>query len=795
MLRTPHAMAAWLALTLGASSGRADDIDPHALARQARDILKTHCYRCHGHDGANEGGFNYVADLKQLVARRKVVPGQPAKSKLLRRLQDADDPMPPPEEKKRPTADEIALLQRWVEAGAPADDTTPARAVVTLAEMFRLLRADLDRARPRDRPFLRFFSLTHLHNAGLSAEEMQSYRHGLAKLINSLSWGRRVLVPTPIDPARTVFRIDLRDYQWDEKTWDALVSRYPYGQLPDADDVRACAAATRCALPCLRADWFVATASKPPLYHDVLQLPATEPELERLLRVNVSEDIRQERVARAGFNGSGVSRNNRLLQRHESGSTVYWRSYDFAANTGRQNLFSHPLGPGDGESDFQADGGEIIFTLPNGLFAYFLTDGQGRRLDKGPTAIVSDPRRPDRAVENGLSCMSCHARGIIEKADQVRPHVLKNADAFARGVVDLVQALYPTTDAMTALMRADAKRFQEAVARTGAPLTTTEPISALAARFEADLDLPLAAAEASVTPRELLAALDRVPALAKQLGPLRVEGSTVQRQVFVDCFQELTDALALGKALLPRDLAIDRLVRQGQGLLPGDPAGALQAFEQALAQQPDLALAHAGRGDVCRLRGDFEEALAAYDRALRLEPRSAVVLNNRGLVRQRLGKLEQAVEDFDAALRLEPRFVVGYYNRGAAQQARGELERAIADYTEALQLDPKFARAYSNRGVALLEKREFAGALADLDEAIRLDPDFAAARNNRGLVHLRQGRLEPAIADFSAAIRLEPRFARAYFNRAAALERQGDKRRAETDRKRAVELDPSLGSE
>ena len=72
-----------------------------------------------------------------------------------------------------------------------------------------------------------------------------------------------------------------------------------------------------------------------------------------------------------------------------------------------------------------------------------LVDGQGRRIDKGPTAIVSDPQRPDRAVENGLSCMSCHARGMIDKADQVRDHVEKNAAAFARRDVETILALYP----------------------------------------------------------------------------------------------------------------------------------------------------------------------------------------------------------------------------------------------------------------------------------------------------------------------------------------------------------------
>ena len=44
-----------------------------------------------------------------------------------------------------------------------------------------------------------------------------------------------------------------------------------------------------------------------------------------------------------------------------------------------------------------------------------LVDANNRRIDKAPTAIVSDPRRPDRAVEPGVSCMSCHLTGIQPK--------------------------------------------------------------------------------------------------------------------------------------------------------------------------------------------------------------------------------------------------------------------------------------------------------------------------------------------------------------------------------------------
>jgi hypothetical protein len=354
------------------------------LAQKVHAVLKANCHRCHGNDGANEGGLNYVLDRRRLVSRKKIVPGDSAKSKLYQRLLSADDPMPPADEKPRPSKDEIALVKQWIDAGAP-DFTAAvaARKFLTPADTVQAIKSDLQTVKERDRHFTRYFTLTHLFNAGLSADEMQSYRHGLSKLVNSLSWGPKIVVPKAVDPERTVFRIDLRDFQWNERVWETVVSANPYGIRLPGEDFDAVCEMTECKLPYVRGDWFVAAASRPPLYHDVLQLPKTERELEALLRVDTRENIRQERVARAGFNSSGVSKNNRLIERHEAGSIVYWKSYDFASNTGRQNLFAHPLGPGDAAGDFRPDGGEIIFNLPNGLQGYFLTTSADTRLDKG----------------------------------------------------------------------------------------------------------------------------------------------------------------------------------------------------------------------------------------------------------------------------------------------------------------------------------------------------------------------------------------------------------------------------
>jgi mono/diheme cytochrome c family protein len=550
-MRTHVHFARALGLTLlgllgtGAPAAVAGEADDGPLAKQAQEVLKANCYRCHGANGTAEGGLNYVLDRQQLVVRKKLVPGDAKKSRLYRRVQEGE--MPPEGEKPRPSERDLTLLRQWIESGAADfDPPRPKRTVAAPAEIVQAIAEDLDTLGERDRRFARYFTLTHLHGADLKDDQLQTYRHALAKLVNSLSWGRKVVVPVAVGPERSILRIDLRDYKWNEKVWQAILARYPYGVLYDTEAARYVRAATHCDLPYVRGDWFVTVAATPPLYQQILQLPESERELENLLRLDADDDIRSDRVARAGFNGSGISRNNRVIERHDAAYGAYWRSYDFSGNAGIQNLFTNPLGPGDGDAAFRHDGGEIIFNLPNGLQAYFLVDGKGNRIDRAPVGIVSDPKRPDRTVENGLSCMSCHARGLIDKADQVRGHVLKNPKAFGKSEADAILAIYVPREKFQALVREDSQRFREALAKTGSPATATEPIVALALRFEAELDLPLAAAEAGLEPEEFQKRFSASPALARTLGPLAVAGGTLQRQVFLDGFADMVTELRLG---------------------------------------------------------------------------------------------------------------------------------------------------------------------------------------------------------------------------------------------------------
>jgi WD40 repeat protein len=464
--------------------------------------------------------------------------------------------MPPPDEKPRPGDAEREILRRWIEAGARRVGVQARPQAVTDADVTNYILGDLEQIEPRARRFARYFSIAHLHNAGLGADELQTYRNALSKLINSLSWHPRISVPLAIDPAKTILRIDLRSYMWDHNLWNRILAEYPYGVFRETASEKAVAVFTATRMPVVRADWFIATASRAPLYYDLLQTPQQVAELERQLRVDVLVNIQQERVARAGFNGSGVSRNNRILERHDSVHGAYWRTYDFAEIPqnlvdrqnllpDRRNIFAYPLGPGNLENHFQHAGGEVIYNLPNGLHAFMLVNANGVRLDKAPQALVSDPKRPDRAVEAGLSCMSCHVRGINFKDDQVREHVEKNPKAFKRDA-EIIKALYLPKEKMHKLMEQDAEQFRKAVEQTGAKVSATEAISTMVQRYEADLDLPSVAAEIGLSTEALLARIDESPLLARNFGSLKVDGGTTARQVLIQAFGDVVKELRLG---------------------------------------------------------------------------------------------------------------------------------------------------------------------------------------------------------------------------------------------------------
>ena len=515
------------------------------LGQEAYLIFERSCLGCHGPHGPFTEEL-IIESASQLVASGAVVRGKPIESELYRRLREKDltKRMPLGQPALSPAA--IQTIGAWIQAGAPSWEVQRDVDFITMDAMLSAIQNHLKKIEQRNRPYIRYFTTTHLYNAGESQEALNAYQIALSKLVNSLSWGSEIIKPQPIDPKRTIFSIDLRGYEWDVRNdaWTRIEEEYPYSIEFDSQTqagLRAKLSILRqemeCEVPFVHADWFLATASLPPLYHDILDLPETDHELERELGIDVERNRQSAagvRVWRAGLNDSRVSKNNRVVERHKFQHGAYWKSYDFAGNVGVQNIIDHPL-------TFRHDGGEIIFNLPNGLQAYYISDASGSRIDEAPTQIVSNPGERDGIVRNGISCIGCHTEGMKTFEDDVRAVFERAADGPFK---EQVLSLYVSKAKMDELVSEDTQTYRRALELTGGVFGGIEPVYRFYNAFEGPVDAAHAAAAVGLETETFLAKIRANPSLQRLgLRTLESANGNVKRDAWTSNFSEVIAAL------------------------------------------------------------------------------------------------------------------------------------------------------------------------------------------------------------------------------------------------------------
>ena len=513
-------------------------------------ILEQSCLVCHGPNGAYKESL--LMEHNALIEKGSVVPGNPDASELYKRLitTEAAKRMPLGQPQLPPQS--INTIRNWILAGAPDWAAPPITDgdFISPGEILNTIETHLMTLSSFDRAYARYFTMTHLYNAGEPVGILQEYRKGLYKLVNSLSWGSTVINPTPIDAQGTIFYIDLRHYEWDRNDgWTQIEAEYPYHIGFDAPEQAALKeqlgrlqGEMQSDIPAIHVDWFVAQASLPPLYHDLLSLPLTDRELEIRLEVDVIQNLLTApgvRVWRAGTNDSGVSNHNRVVERHISRYGAYWKSYDFAGSVGTQNIFTHPL-------SFTHDGGEVIFNLPNGLQGYYITNASGFRLNEAPTNIVSNPAASDPAVRNGLSCFGCHTKGMNTFEDQVRAVIESNTTPTYNKAQAL--RLYVEKSAMDALVQEDMDRYRGALEATGGTVDDIEPIQRFHEVFQGPIDAVYAAAVVGLETEAFLEKIrENIGLQNAGLLVLDSENGSMKRDTWTSSFTDILFALNFPK--------------------------------------------------------------------------------------------------------------------------------------------------------------------------------------------------------------------------------------------------------
>ena len=199
------------------------------IALDTYAIFQQSCLICHGPDGAYKESL--LMEHNALIEKGSVVPGNPDASELYKRLITTETAKRMPLGQPQLPDQSINTIRNWILAGAPdwAAVATTDGDFISPAEILNTIETHLMSLPPFDREYARYFTMTHLYNAGESTQILQEYRKALYKLINSLSWGSTVTNPQPIDSQGTIFYIDLRHYEWDVNDgWTQIESAYPY---------------------------------------------------------------------------------------------------------------------------------------------------------------------------------------------------------------------------------------------------------------------------------------------------------------------------------------------------------------------------------------------------------------------------------------------------------------------------------------------------------------------------------------------------------------------------------------
>jgi serine/threonine-protein kinase len=192
---------------------------------------------------------------------------------------------------------------------------------------------------------------------------------------------------------------------------------------------------------------------------------------------------------------------------------------------------------------------------------------------------------------------------------------------------------------------------------------------------------------------------------------------------------------------------------------------AIAFFEQAIARDPNYALAYAGLSDSyvllpyyagARQRDAFAKAKEAALKALSLDP-------NLPEAHVALGKvlsfddidLVGSVREFQRAIALQPGNATAHHWYGNGPLAAlGRFEEAIAEGKRSVELDPLSPIINADFGNTLYYARRYDEATTQLRKAIDLDPNFFYSHYNLGEVLQANGDLTGGIAEYEKAKQL-----------------------------------------
>jgi tetratricopeptide (TPR) repeat protein len=216
----------------------------------------------------------------------------------------------------------------------------------------------------------------------------------------------------------------------------------------------------------------------------------------------------------------------------------------------------------------------------------------------------------------------------------------------------------------------------------------------------------------------------------------------------------------------------------------GNAAGALAAYEKALALRPGYAAAWHNIAKLHASAGRAAEAESAWARALALDPRYAQAWLALGQLRSEARRYPEAIDAFRKALAAQPGYDAAELSLGVALARAGSRDEAIATYRNVVARSPRLVSGWFDLALALEDAKRIGEAREALRTALALAPDHLPSLRTLADLDLGEGRLEQARTGIEAILDLAPGDLRARVRRAELWAREGDRTRCIAEARR-----------
>jgi TolB-like protein/Tfp pilus assembly protein PilF len=194
---------------------------------------------------------------------------------------------------------------------------------------------------------------------------------------------------------------------------------------------------------------------------------------------------------------------------------------------------------------------------------------------------------------------------------------------------------------------------------------------------------------------------------------------------------------------------------------------AIEFFNQAIAKDPNYALAYAGLADSYLLLPNYggaatadvvPPARAAVAKALELDDSLAEAHASLGLLDTLDLRLERAITHMERAVQLKPNYATGHHWLGLGHLSLGHFDQAIAEGKRAAELDPLSVIINADLAWTYASAHRLDEAEAQARKTLEIDPRFFLAHYYLGGVRQAKGQLPEAISEFQQAFDLNGDF-------------------------------------